>query len=68
MLLSILLAIYLPAIFFGLYVYNAFKPDVVFSLSKSILFGVSLVDNDEDVSIYQVAIGCLVISFFWENE
>ncbi len=68
MLLSILLAIYLPAMFFALYVYNAFKPDVVFSLSKSLLFGVSLVDNDEDVSIYQIAIGCLVISFFWENE
>ena len=68
MLLSIFLAIYLPAIFFGLYVYNAFKPDVIFSLSKSLLFGVSLVDDDEETSIYQIAIGCLVISFFWENE
>ena len=68
MILSILLAIYLPAIFFALFVYNAFKPDVIFSLSKSLLFGVSLVDDDEDTLIYQVAIGCLVISFFWENE
>lgn len=69
MILALFLAIYLPGIFFGLYAYNTFKADVVFSLNKSLLFGMSLVtpENDETY-IYQLALGPVVVSLFWENE
>lgn len=68
--IAIILFVYLPSMFFGMYVYRAHKAELTIVIHKGFLLGVSYnedVLDDESYHAFQITLGPVLFTFNWSE-